>query len=110
MDSDIRPVTSEEFPAFIRNVEGSFGNQPSDEQIEDWRPVTEMDRTLAAFDQGAVVGTAGAFSMHMSVPGGAAVAVAGVSAVGVRSSHRRRGLLRALMTRQLDDVVERGES
>jgi predicted acetyltransferase len=35
--------------------------------------------------------------------------MAGVSAVGVLPTHRRRGILTALMRRQLDDVRERGE-
>ena len=34
---------------------------------------------------------------------------AGVTWVGVMPSHRRRGILRQLMTRQLDDIAERGE-
>jgi predicted acetyltransferase len=41
---------------------------------------------------------------------GAMAAVAGVSLVAVLSSHRRQGLLSALMRRQLADVSERGEA
>jgi predicted acetyltransferase len=48
--------------------------------------------------------------MEITLPGLASVRTAGVTAVGVRTSHRRRGLLRAMMSRQLDDVAERGES
>jgi predicted acetyltransferase len=63
----------------------------------------------AAFDDGAIVAGAGAFSFRMSVPGGASVATAGVTVVGVLPTHRRRGILRSMMRAQLDDVHERGE-
>jgi predicted acetyltransferase len=45
----------------------------------------------------------------MRVPG-AMAAVAGVSLVAVLPSHRRQGILSALMRRQLADVGERGEA
>ena len=46
--------------------------------------------------------------MLLSIPGGE-LAAAGVTSVGVMPSHRRRGILRQLMRRQLDDVLGRGE-
>jgi predicted acetyltransferase len=55
------------------------------------------------------VGTAGAFSFRLSVPGGALVPAAGVTMVSVAATHRRRGVLTRMMRRQLDDVRERGE-
>ena len=81
----------------------------TDEDIEDWRRQTELDRTLAAFDGGEVVATAGALSVELTLPGLTSVPAAGVTAVSVRTTHRRRGILRQIMTRQLDDVVARGE-
>ena len=53
--------------------------------------------------------TAGIFSYEMTVPGGELVACGGVTRVTVSSTHRRRGLLRAMMRRQLDDMQDRGE-
>ena len=44
----------------------------------------------------------------MTVPG-AVVQAAGVTTVGVLPTHRRRGVLSAMMRAQLDDVRERGE-
>jgi predicted acetyltransferase len=55
-----------------------------------------------------IVGTAAAATFELTVPGGA-VPAAGVTAVGVHPTHRRRGVLRTLMDRQLADVRERGE-
>jgi predicted acetyltransferase len=70
--------------------------------------VFEFDRSLAAFDGTAIVGTTGLISMTLTTPGGKA-AMPGVTAVGVLPSHRRRGILTALMRRQLDDIRDRGE-
>ncbi len=70
--------------------------------------VLEPERTLATFDDSTMVATAGAFSFTLTVPGGESRA-AGVSVVGVLPSHRRRGLLRSMMRRQLDDIRNRGE-
>ncbi len=44
----------------------------------------------------------------MAVPG-AVLPVAGVTAVSVLPTHRRRGILRSLMHRQLADIAARGE-
>jgi predicted acetyltransferase len=46
--------------------------------------------------------------VSMTVPGGQ-LPTAAVTSVGVLPTHRRRGILTALMRRQLDDVHERGE-
>ena len=62
----------------------------------------------AAFDEGRVVGGAGALPFRLSVPGGE-LDCAGVTVVGVLPTHRRRGILTALMRAQLDDVRRRGE-
>ncbi|MHB8466621.1 MAG: GNAT family N-acetyltransferase [Acidimicrobiales bacterium] len=110
MDVDIRPVTDEEFPAYYGCLGRAFGDVPTKEEVEDWRTMEELDRSLAVFDRSQIVGTAGAFSLGLTLPGGASLPVAGVTSVSVRSTHRRRGLLRAMMERQLDDVAARGEA
>ena len=51
----------------------------------------------------------GAYAFDVTLPGGAVVATSGVTAVGVLPTHRRRGVLRSLMARQLEDVREREE-
>ena len=73
------------------------------------REVTEFDRTLAVFDNQEIVATAGIFSYEMTVPGGTA-ACGGVTRVTVMPTHRRRGLLTAMMRQQLHDMHERGEA
>lgn len=119
MTFDIRPIEPDEFAAFRRVNDAAFGWQPSNADIEADRPLLETDRTLAAYDAGRIIATAAAFSFELTLPGlvspksdttAPMVPVAGVMGVGVLPTHRRRGLLRALMRRQLDDVRARGES
>jgi predicted acetyltransferase len=88
-----------------------FGREkPDEEWSKRWLQNFELDRTLAAVDDGgAIVGGAGAFSLRLTVPGGATLPTAGVTIVGVLPTHRRRGILSAMMRAQLDDVHERGE-
>ncbi|GAA2206393.1 GNAT family N-acetyltransferase [Nonomuraea monospora] len=109
MTYPIRPIDESEWPAFARVNEESFGWTPHPQQAERYKAQTEFDRTLAAFDGEQIVGVTGVFSLTMTVPGGQ-LPVAGVTAVSVLASHRRRGVLSSLMRRQLNDIRERGES
>ena len=108
MEPELRAITSEEFEEFTAVIGHAFGWDFRDEELQLWRDSLEFDRTLCAFVDGRIVSTAGADSFEMAVPGGA-VPTAGVTMVSVLPSHRRRGLLRAMMEHQLADVRERGE-
>jgi predicted acetyltransferase len=108
MDVEIRPVTSDEFEAYIRATERAFGHHPSPDEVANEGKIFEPDRSLAVFDGDRIVGTTGAFSLEVTVPGGA-LPMAGVTEVGVAPTHRRRGLLTMMMRRQLDDVRDLGE-
>lgn len=109
MEYEIRPITPDEFPAYLRTNMAAFGEQPTEQDIARWQPLVEFDRSLAVYDGADIAGTAGILSFGLTLPGGATIPVAGVTAVTVLPSHRRRGLLRAMMARQLADVRERGE-
>jgi predicted acetyltransferase len=107
----VRPVTDEELAAFVDVTRTSFLEAPaSDEAIELRRPLVDLDRSLAAFDAaGRLCGTSPSFRTILTVPGGAGVPTAAVTAVGVLPTHTRQGHLTRLMTAQLADVAERGE-
>ena len=106
----IRAIGADEFPAFYAVIEHAFNSShQTDAEMRHDLATFEFDRSLAAFDGADMVGTAGAFTFQMGVPGGIAP-VAGVTAVAVLPSHRRRGILSSLMRRQLADVRERGET
>ena len=109
MGIEVRGVVEDEYDALLRVCFHAFGGHPSEEEQADERLVAEIDRLLAAEEDGELVGSAGAFTFDLTVPGGSQVPVAGVTMVGVLPTHRRRGVLHAMMATQLDDVVERGE-
>ena len=105
----LRPITADEYPAF-RQVHHHAFNSAEGSPVREARHqrMTELDRSLAAFDGAQPVGTTAVYSLRMAVPG-AVLAVAGVSAVSVLPTHRRRGVLRSLMHRQLSDIAARGK-
>ncbi len=108
MSFQIRPIREDELDEAIAVVESAFGEVVTPEEVQNERRVAELDRYLAAFDDGRMIAGAAAYSLRLSVPGGE-VATAGVTSVGVLPTHRRRGVNRALMRRLLEDVRERGE-
>jgi predicted acetyltransferase len=109
MDLTMRPVTADEFAAFSRAIDLAFGEHVTEDQTENWRRLQPLDRTLAVFDGSRIVANSAAFSLELTVPGPRRLPAAGVTAVGVAATHRRKGLLTRMMTRLLDDAAERGE-
>jgi predicted acetyltransferase len=104
----LRSATADEFPRFIAPLAIAFSEEISDAAIENDRQTIELDRFFGALDGEAVVGCGGAYSFRLTVPGGE-VGAAGITAVGVLPSHRRRGILRSLMRRLVDQARERDE-
>ncbi|MCX5407209.1 GNAT family N-acetyltransferase [Streptomyces sp. NBC_00335] len=110
MPLETRVLLADEWDVWYDQLELAFGGVPeSPEERELYRSLTETERSLGVWDDGTCVGTAGAFSFRLSVPGGALVPAAGVTMVGVSPTHRRRGVLTSLMRRQLDEVRAGGE-
>ncbi len=109
MPIDIRPLPVDyDFRRYVEVIASGFHEDAPDPDVADWERLTERDRILAAWDGDAVVGGAAAVSFRLTVPGGE-VGAAGVTAVSVLPTHRRRGILRDLMSQQLVDVRDRGE-
>jgi predicted acetyltransferase len=110
-DIELRPITKDEVPAFARTFGVSFGWDADDESdLEFWRWVQGLGRTLAAFDDGRIVATAGIIPFQLTLPGGKQAPAGGVTAISVLPTHRRRGILREIMRRQMEDMRERGEA
>ncbi|MCW2975896.1 MAG: putative N-acetyltransferase [Actinomycetia bacterium] len=106
---EVRPSNGlEEYGNAIFGIGQYFGARPDEDRLLRFSKVLEIQRMHAALEDGEVIGGAGAFAYDFSVPGGT-LPCAGVSVVGVYPTHRRRGVLRALMDAQLRDVHERGE-
>jgi predicted acetyltransferase len=109
MDLTLRPITPEEFDAFTLANGTAFGRRPTDDDRQRELPIFEFDRSVAAFDGKQIVGTAGAYSMDLTLPGGRAVPVSGVTFVGVLPTHRRQGILSAMMRALHADARRRNE-
>ncbi|MBE9376460.1 GNAT family N-acetyltransferase [Saccharopolyspora sp. HNM0983] len=69
----------------------------------------EQGRVLGAFARGELCGTARSTAGSLTVPGGETIGAAEVTGVAVRADRTRRGLLTALMRRQLHGARELGE-
>lgn len=109
MSVDVRRVEStDELHRAILSIGQYFGMELGTEPLERFARNIQSERAHAVWDDGRIVGGTAVFPFELSIPGGT-VRCAGVTAVGVDPTHRRRGLLRALMRAQLDDVHERGE-
>jgi predicted acetyltransferase len=109
MTFTIRPITDDERGEFRRVMGLVFNFDPTDEGDTAFNAILEVDRTVCAFDGARLVGTAGAFSLDMTVPGGV-LPVAGTTMVTVLATHRRRGALRQMMRAHLDEAREHGDA
>lgn len=107
---EIRPVTLEEHPAFVRTFFRAMSfAPPDDDAIDRMRADFRPERSLAVVEKDQIVGCADSYLFELTVPGGVRIDVAGVTRVGVLATHRRRGLLTRLMKRQLTEARDRGE-
>ncbi|NUT92231.1 MAG: GNAT family N-acetyltransferase [Saccharothrix sp.] len=107
---EIRPTT--DVGVFVDTMHAAFGrfSETPTEVGGLWWSALEVDRTVVAVAaDGRVVGTAGAYSFELTLPGRVVVPAAGVSLVGVLPTHRRRGVLGAMMRHQVAELRSRGE-
>jgi predicted acetyltransferase len=110
MDIEIRAIGPDRFPEFARVIGTAFGETRSAEALADIERGVEYERSIAAFDGDRIVGTGGADSMELTLPGLTTIPVGGLTAIAVLPTYRRRGVLRAIMARHFEDVEERGEA
>lgn len=110
MSIEIRSLQDDELHAahvaFTRALQFESLNA---EHFEPRRPLWWAERSFGAFEDGTIVGHAGGIPFQTLLPGGADVPTDGVTRVGVQPTHRRRGILTALMHHQLRAAFDRGE-
>ena len=70
----------------------------------------EPGRTIGAFIDDQLVGTADAVTSQLTLPGGTMVGHAAVTHIGVLPSFTRRGVATDLVRHQLHDIAARGEA
>ncbi|TWF93656.1 GNAT family N-acetyltransferase [Saccharopolyspora dendranthemae] len=92
------------FPA----VFGAAFLEDTEADLTRFRPLVPFITALGVCDGAEMIGVAGHYDLTITLPGGRSSPLAGVTTVGVRPGHRRRGVLSSLMRRQLDDLRESG--
>jgi len=109
MSIEIRCPTDEEW-AEVCEVDGrAFGTPYTPEEIEDRRPLHDLSRFRVALEGGRIVCVVGSYAFDVTLPGGAAVPMAGVTWVSTAVTHRRQGLMRRVIGAVHDDIDARGE-
>lgn len=110
MPIDIRTITDDEVDAFRDTLIATFGGDADDGDPDGsarFLALVDRSQAWAAFDQERIVATAATFNLDLGLPGGGTLAMAGLTMVTVRPSHRRRGLMRELVRLHLDDARRR---
>ena len=111
MSPEIRRVREDELAAFVESMAVSFLERPDVEKVAaEVKTLWDLDRTWAAFDGQRVCGTFRSWPTELTVPGLARVPAAAVAAVTVLPTHRRRGVLRAMVAAEHGAARERGEA
>jgi predicted acetyltransferase len=107
----VRPCANAgEMRAALGPIWHYFGqNPPTGDAVKHFDRILPPERVHAAFEGEKGVAGSGSFAFDLTVPGGK-VKAAGLTVVGVLPTHRRRGLLRAMMRSQVDAARERGEA
>jgi predicted acetyltransferase len=105
------PLDAGEELAYARVVMRNFHEDRPDEELRPWATMMASDdyRAWVVREGDDIVANYGAYAMTVSLPGGGQLPAAGVTAVGVAQTHRRRGLLRAMMEAGMDEAVEHDE-
>jgi predicted acetyltransferase len=106
------PLTPGDELSYLRVVMRNFHEDTPDEELRSSLALFERDdfRAWVVREGEEIIANYGAYTMTVSVPGGGRLTAAGVTAVGVAQTHRRRGLLRAMMEAGLDEAADRGET
>jgi predicted acetyltransferase len=109
MDIEIRPMTPEHGDQFTTVIGTAFGESFTEEEVADHDRWFEYDRSIGAFDGDRLVGTGGAYSMDLTLPGLTAIPIGGLTAISVLPTHRRRGILRSMIAYHFEETEARGE-
>jgi predicted acetyltransferase len=107
VDIVIRRAGADEYPVIAELDGASFGFHYSEQELVDARLDLDLDRLVVAVDDTKIVGVSAELPMQMTVPGGE-IATMGLTWVSVEVTHRRRGVLRAMVEQQLREHAAEG--
>jgi len=105
---ELRAVSEDDLEEFVRADGYGFGFRWGIDESAAW-PRAELDRTVAAIDDGEIVATGRNYTLELTMPGTAVVPAGGVSWISTRPTHRRRGFLTRVMQYLVEEGQERGE-
>lgn len=111
MPPTIRPVRDDELASWFAAFGTAFYIWSSDPEAsaEARRASMDLERAIGAFEDDTIVGTFRTFATKLTLPGLERIDVSAVSAVSVRPTHRRRGILSQLIADDVRRSVERGD-
>jgi predicted acetyltransferase len=109
MVGQVRTIEASEIDSWVRCMGVGFLYTVPDGYGQYFLGDIDLDRTWGAFDGDRVVGTLRSFPTPFTTPGPAEVEVAALTNVTVAPTHRRRGLLSAMITSDLRASADRGE-
>jgi predicted acetyltransferase len=111
MSIEIRLTEPHEWRTAADAFRGALASPPQSD--DDWAGVDlpaswAGSISVSAWDGARCVGHAAGFRLQSMVPGGAVLPMSGVTRVGVRQTHTRRGILTGLMQRLLREARDEG--
>jgi len=107
---EIRAVQQTELAAWARALSSGFMEAKGGGSLDYVTAQFEPGRALGAAHRGRFVGTYRSVDREITLPGGKALLANAVTNVTVSATHRRRGLLTAMMTRDLAAAAGRGQA
>ena len=106
---ELRQIRPDEWPAFVSRISDAFGNIPTADEFT-VPPLHALERCVGAFNKsGVLIGTGVNHAMQLTLPGGARVPVGGVAGISVSPTHRRQGVMSAVIDWLIADAMDRGE-
>ncbi|WP_256371216.1 enhanced intracellular survival protein Eis [Mycobacterium sp. PS03-16] len=93
-----RAVVESDWTKMLRLDATNFGHVVHPSALATWRTIIPDDAALVVDDGPDVVAQSFFLDLQLTVPGGAVLPVGGISWVSVAPTHRRRGLLRSMLT------------
>ena len=110
MGIEVRQIASEQdLRTAARTDLTSFGHPFDETRFARGLDLRRAATSYLAHEDDTPVGACLVHDFEMTVPGTATVALAGVADVGVLPSHRRRGVLSAMVDRMLADAARSGK-
>jgi len=105
----IRTPTDDEWTAICHADGRAFAHHYSPDDIETLRRLHDLTRFRVAVDDDTIVSIAGSYALEVTLPGGTTMPMGGVTWVSSATTHRRQGLMRAVVEAVHQDIDDRGE-